>query len=116
MKKFKEVCIMQERALIEERLAKMPDPLLRDLGQVLWEFIQMQFYPTPYALRQVAEVLLEVRELMFLEIQDPFGGFINHAILQILDWIESTKQGNSYELSKVLRDYRLSFQEEEGIT
>ncbi len=96
--------MQQERALIEERFSvlKERDPVLYRLGQVLWEFIQMQFYPTPYGLRQVAEVLIEVRRILLAD--DLAGTLTQEAIQQIEWWIENTRRGNSYDLAPVLRD------------
>jgi hypothetical protein len=96
--------VMQERAFLEERLSglKHRDPVLDRLGHVLWEFIQMQYHPTPYGLRQIAEVLIEVRRILLAD--DLAGTLTQEAIQQIEWWIENTKRGNSYELAPVLRD------------
>jgi hypothetical protein len=96
--------MMQERALIEERLLRLQerDALLAKLGLVLWDFIVLAFYPSPYGLRQVAEVLLEVRRILLAD--DLAGTLTQEAIQQIEFWIENTKRGNSYDLASVLRD------------
>jgi len=96
--------MQQERALVWERLSRLQerDPLLAKLGFVLWEFTQMVFHPSPYGLRQMAEVFNEVRRILLAD--DLAGTLTQEAIQQIEWWIENTKRGNSYDLAPVLRD------------
>jgi len=96
--------MQQERASVEERLLHLEgrDPVLAKLGYVLWEFTQMVFHPSPYGLRQIAEVFIEVRRILLAD--DLAGTLTQEAIQQIEWWIENTKRGNSYDLVPVLRD------------
>jgi hypothetical protein len=95
--------MQQERAL-QERLSRLQesDPLLAKLGYVLFDFTQMVFHPSPYGLRQMAEVFIEVRRILLAD--DLAGSLTQEAIQQIEWWIENTKRGNSYDLAQVLRD------------
>ncbi len=91
----------QERASVQERLSRMEDIYLRRLGELLWEYVQMQFCPTPACLRDIAEVFLEVRKILLDD--DLLSTLTQEAIQQIEFWIENTRRGNSYDLAKVLR-------------
>ena len=105
---------MQERVLIDERLLMLEninerlsrlenrDPVLAELGRVLWEFVCIVFHPSPYGLRQIAEVFIEVRRILLAD--DLAGTLTQEAIQQIKFWIENTRRGNSYDLVPVLRD------------
>jgi hypothetical protein len=93
--------MQQERVSVPDRLSNMQDIYLRRLGEVLWEFIHMSFHPSPCGLRQVADVLLEVRSILLVD--DLLSTDTQRAIQEIEFWIENTKRGNSYDLAKVLR-------------
>jgi energy-converting hydrogenase Eha subunit B len=81
---------------IEERLTK-----------ALKTYIKMELYADPSvfnALGKVAEVLLELREIMLID--NPFDTLTEEAIIEIKRWIRNTKKGKSYNLAEVLRKIR----------
>jgi len=100
-----------KRVLPEQVIKK--EPWRQELMDVLMEFVHMALYPTPYGLRQVAEVLMELRELMLMDGLD--HSLTIEAMQQIKYWIENTRRGNSYDLGQVLREFRRFVEElEEG--
>ena len=92
---------------LEKVLAK--EPWRKELMDVLMEYISMVLYPTPYGLWNVAEVLLELRELMLLDSLD--RALTVEAIEMIKEWIELRKKGQWFSLSDYLREFRKKVEE-----
>jgi len=92
---------------LEKVLAK--EPWRKELMDVLMEYISMALYPTPYGLWNVAEVLLELRELMLLDSLD--RALTVEAIEMIKEWIELRKKGQWFSLSDYLREFRKKVEE-----
>jgi len=92
---------------LEKVLAK--EPWRKELMDVLMEYISMALYPTSYGLWNVAEVLLELRELMLLDSLD--RALTVEAIEMIKEWIELRKKGQWFSLSDYLREFRKKVEE-----
>ena len=92
---------------LEKVLAK--EPWRKELMDVLMEYISMALCPTPYGLWNVAEVLLELRELMLLDSLD--RALTVEAIEMIKEWIELRKKGQWFSLSDYLREFRKKVEE-----
>jgi putative protein kinase ArgK-like GTPase of G3E family len=75
-----------------------------ELMELLWELVRKELYPTPYALRQVGQALLELREIMLMD--DLEHTHTKRTIEEIKTWLENAKHGNGYELWKALKEYR----------
>ncbi len=89
--------VLPKRLLEEE-------PWRKELLELLLEYVSLALFPSPYGLRQVAEVLLELREIMFVDGLD--YGLTGEAMDQIRRWINEAKQGRCFDLGGVLRDLR----------
>ncbi len=101
MAKIRIVAVV-ERKLPRELLEK--EPWRKELLDLLVEYVSLALFPSPYGLRQVADVLLELRELMLLDGLDrPLTG---EAMYHIRRWVEEAKQGRTFDLVGLLRDLR----------
>jgi hypothetical protein len=96
------VVAVYQRCLPTHMLEK--EPWRKELLDLLVEFASLALWPTPYGLRQVAEVLLELREIMLLDgLDHPLTGEAMHHIRR---WVEEAKQGRTFDLVGLLRDLR----------
>ncbi len=76
----------------------------KELLDLLTEYVALALYPTPYGLRQVAEVLLELREIMLIDGLD--HALTGEAMNYIRRWVEEAKRGQTFDLGGLLRDLR----------
>ncbi len=80
------------------------EPWRKELRELLLEYVSLALFPTPYGLRQVAEVLLELREIMLVDGLD--YGLTGEAMDRIRRWVEEAKRGQTFDLGGLLRDLR----------
>ena len=92
---------------LEKVLAK--EPWRKELMDVLMEYISVALYPTPYGLWKVAEVLLELRELMLMDGVD--HALTIEAIEMIKEWLEFRRKGEYFPLPATLREFRKKVEE-----
>ncbi len=90
------------RGVPEELLEK--EPWRKELQELLLEYVSLALFPTPYGLRQVAEVLLELREIMLVDGLD--YGLTGEAMEHIRRWVDEAKRGQTFDLGGLLRDLR----------
>jgi len=89
------------------------EPWRKELQELLLEYVRLALFPTAYGLRQVEEVLRELRELMLIDGQD--YALVGEAMEQIKKWVEFAKKGEEFDLGGVLRTMReFSEQLDEG--
>ncbi len=91
-----------QRVLPKHLLEK--EPWRKELLDLLTEYVALALYPTPYGLRQVAEVLLELREIMLVDGLD--HALTGEAMYHIRRWVNEAKQGRCFDLGGLLRDLR----------
>ncbi len=96
------IVAVTERKLPKELLEK--EPWRKELLDLLMEYVSLALFPTPYGLRQVAEVLLELREIMLVDGLD--HALTGEAMHHIRRWVEEAKQGRCFDLNGLLRDLR----------
>ncbi len=80
------------------------EPWRKELLDLLTQYVAFALYPTPYGLRQVAEVLLELRQIMLIDGLDHALTF--EAMEHIRRWLCEAKHGRWFDLGGVLRDLR----------
>jgi len=80
------------------------EPWRKELQELLLEYVRLALFPTAYGLRQVEEVLRELRELMLLDGLD--NELVGEAMEQIKKWVEFAKGGEEFDLGGVLRTLR----------
>jgi hypothetical protein len=91
-----------QRVLPKRLLEK--EPWRKELLDLLTEYVALALYPTPYGLRQVAEVLMELRGIMLVDGVD--HALTHEAMRHIRRWVEEARQGRSFDLGGLLRDLR----------
>ncbi len=96
------IVAVSERKLPKELLEK--EPWRKELLDLLVEYVSLALWPSPYGLRQVAEVLLELREIMLIDGVD--YALTGEAMYHIRRWVEEAKQGRCFDLNGLLRDLR----------
>jgi hypothetical protein len=82
------------------------EPWRHELRDLLIKFVNSELFPTPYCLDKVIFVLSELREIM--SIDKPGNVYTQKALNIIKYWIENKKEESSFELWKVLREFRMS--------
>jgi len=80
------------------------EPWRKELQELLLEYVRLALFPTAYGVRQVVEVLQELRELMLMDGID--HSLVGEAMEQIKKWIECAKRGEEFDLGGVLRNIR----------
>jgi len=96
-------CVEVPKRLLSEAVV-VKEPWRQELMDLLMEFVVMALHPSPYGLRQVAEVLMELRGIMLM---DDLNHTLTRGVMEeIRFWVENTKRGNSYDLAAVLREIR----------
>jgi hypothetical protein len=87
------------------------EPWRGELLALVKEFVDVALYPTAYGLRQVAEVLMELREIMLM---DGFEYSLTKQAMEYLrSWLENAKRGHFYDLAQILREFRQYVEEME---
>ncbi len=92
------------RRIVPEDLLEK-EPWRKELLELLLEYVSLALFPTPYGLRQVAEVLLELREIMLVDGLD--YALTGEAMDHIRRWVEEAKRGYTFDLGGLLRDLRV---------
>jgi hypothetical protein len=80
------------------------EPWRKELQELLLEYVSLALFPTAYGIKQVADVLLELRDLMLLDGVD--NTLVGEAMDQIKKWVEIAKKGEEFDLAGVLRSMR----------
>jgi hypothetical protein len=102
--------VMMQGLLIGVRPRVLPnwvleeEPWRKDLQELLVEYVRLALFPTAYGVRQVVEVLQELRELMLMDGIDHH--LVGEAMEHIKKWVELAKRGEEFDLGGVLRSLR----------
>jgi hypothetical protein len=105
-----EVLVMMQGFVVGVRPRVLPkrilkeEPWRKELQELLVEYVRLALFPTAYGVRQVAEVLQELRDLMLMDGIDYH--LVGEAMEHIKRWIEFAKRGEEFDLGGVLRSLR----------
>jgi hypothetical protein len=80
------------------------EPWRKELQELLLEYVGLALFPTAYGIKQVVDVLQELRDLMLLDGVD--NTLMGEAMEQIKKWVEFAKKGEEFDLAGVLRSLR----------
>jgi len=80
------------------------EPWRKELQELLLEYVSLALFPTAYGVRQVVDVLQELRDLMLLDGID--HSLVGEAMHHIKQWVACAKKGEEFDLANVLRALR----------
>jgi hypothetical protein len=80
------------------------DPWRRELYELLLEYVRLALVPSAYGIRQVVDVLQELRDLMLLDGVD--HTLVGVAMERIKSWIAFVEKGEEFDLASSLRALR----------